>query len=137
MFKQLINRKGQGMFVQYTLTFFLVVGFVTAMTVYVRRVVQARIRGAGDFMGNQVNEVWSDPAHGIVGNFYLQYEPYYASTKARKQLKTLEVEKIIPAGKDGIAVKEYPYVLQGYNIIAENTTTTETQSTQASPENAD
>ena len=73
MFRSLRQNKGQGFAVQYAITFFFVVGVVTAMTVYFKRTIQGRIRDATLYSLMTV-----DNAHN--GRMYTQYEPYYTNT---------------------------------------------------------
>ena len=44
------SNRGQGIMSEYGLIFIIVVGMVTAMTVYVKRVIQARIFDARNYM---------------------------------------------------------------------------------------
>lgn len=93
MFRMLQNKKGQGMTVQYVLTFFLVVALVSAMSVYVRRTLQARIRGARNWMGITVNAVTSNPSYNLVGNYLISYEPYYANQTAVREVDSSEIRQ--------------------------------------------
>src|SRR5947207_1071053 len=76
MFKLLKNKKGQGMTVQYALTFFFTVAIVVGMTVYFKRAVQGRIRDATVYMVKTVRSAG--------GGNYIQYEPYYTETIANR-----------------------------------------------------
>ncbi|HBR15931.1 MAG TPA: hypothetical protein DD723_10425 [Candidatus Omnitrophica bacterium] len=77
MLKFLKNKKAQVVMGEYLLVFFLVVGMMTAMTIYFRRSIQARTRDARNYMIDTVKE----RTQGYYdGNFYYEYEPYYLST---------------------------------------------------------
>ena len=93
MFKLLKNTKGQGITIQYVLTFFLVVALASAMTVYVRRTLQGRIRDARTFMGLEVNGILGNPSYNIVGNFLISYEPYYANQTATRAIDSTETHQ--------------------------------------------
>lgn len=59
---------------EYVLLFFLVVGAITVMSIYVRRGVQARIRDTRKQMFNIVKE---RTGLQFFGNLEYEYEPYY------------------------------------------------------------
>ena len=129
MFKLLRNNKGQGVAVQYLLTFFLVVGFVSAMAVYVRRVVQGRMRDARIYMYQTVkNEVVSNPSYNIVGNLWLGYEPYYATQNATRVVDDRIVERHLPAFGASTGI---------YQLDLNKTADVRSLSDQAPPRNAD
>ena len=50
MLRYLKTNKAQAVIGEYVLVFFLAIGMVTAMTIYFKRAVQARIHGARDVM---------------------------------------------------------------------------------------
>jgi len=83
----LCNRKGQGIAVEYALTFFLVVTFIVAMTAYVRRAIQARVRDSRYFMIGMVRD------SGYTGNLYYEYEPYYGNSEATRVLDSRETRR--------------------------------------------
>jgi len=79
------NKKGVSSIAEYLVTFFLVIGAFIAMSIYIQRNFQARMRDARSYMINSVSEQCvSNPncmqATGLQGNssIGLQYEPYYA-----------------------------------------------------------
>ncbi len=84
MFKNLRDNKGQGIAVQYVLVFFIVIAFVSSMSVYVRRVLQSRIQGAGDFLVKQVYAIHSNAEMNFLGNLVREYEPYYVQSDSRR-----------------------------------------------------
>ena len=88
------NRKGQGMAVEYAITFFLVMAVLTSMSLYVRRLLQARARDALRFMAITVNKQHSEDG-------YFQYEPYYAnmeSVRVERSQETMEEFGALPIG---------------------------------------
>jgi hypothetical protein len=91
---KLYNKKGQSLVVEYGITFFLVLALLTSISVYVRRVLQARTRDALYFMANTVKEVHPD-------NGYFQYEPYYAnmiSVRVEDSVETTQEFGALPIG---------------------------------------
>ncbi len=107
------NNKGQGIAVQYVLTFFIVVGFVAAMSIYIRRVIQGRIHDARGFMVSTVNAVYE-------GNVYAEYEPYYLNTETQRAFDSTEIRR----------------ELNDYRYDVDQATTTQTTATQAPPKDA-
>jgi len=77
MFKILKNKRAQTISSEYVLVLFLVIGSITAMTMYFKRVVQAQIRDAGNYA---VTEVKARTQGYYTGNVYYKYEPYYTRT---------------------------------------------------------
>lgn len=124
--KILSNQRGQALIIQYALTFFVVVAFATAMTVYVRRALQARVHGAQNYVLAEAETVLVDPANNLVGNLYKQYEPYYVKTSAKRSLQSEVEESMWPVGKTGLYGK----------IGNETTTVTDATSFQYPPVNA-
>jgi len=64
---------------EYVVTFFLIIGIMSAMTLYLKRALQGRIRDAKVAMGNIVE---TRAGGQWVGNFYTEYEPYFINTAA-------------------------------------------------------
>lgn len=128
MFKILKNFNGQGMLVQYALTFAIIVAVVTGMTVYFKRVVQSRYAGVRDYSGNQIDAVFNDLTLNLAGSFRRQYEPYYQQTAAEKFTGGAIIDRTQGGvGLGAIQSKEY----DGYH------TTVKVLSNQLSPRNAD
>jgi hypothetical protein len=127
MFRMLRDNKGQGTAVQYALTFFLVVAVVSAMTVYVKRAIQGRLRDARWYMARTVDQVYSDPSFNIAGDLWLGYEPYYVNTNTHRFVdRTTGIQTVPGSLAEGI---------HQYEIDA--TTTLKTSSPQAPPAEAD
>src|SRR3989338_9576767 len=69
--------KAQAVMGEYVLVFFLAIGMATAMTIYFKRGVQARIFDARNAM---LNIVVNRTAGYYTGNIQIGYEPYYGNT---------------------------------------------------------
>lgn len=69
MFKKLIQNKKAQQTAEYAILIALVVGAVIAMQTYAQRTIQARIRGASQYLA-------TGQGTGVLGTD-LQYEPYY------------------------------------------------------------
>lgn len=97
---------------EYALTLFLVVGVLTAMTVYIRRVLQARIFDERKYM---MNVVQSAPH---IGKLKLEYEPYYVqSTSTTDQSHTEQID-VLGGGHTGIFRKSFEDVMSvGTNSV--------------------
>ena len=121
MFRILKNNKGQGIAVQYVLTFFLVIGVVSAMSVYFRRALLSRIRDARNYMVRTVDEVYS-------GNLYLEYEPYYVKTEQTRYTDRTDTRSLMGSLPASSGIFQYDIDL---------TTITLTNSVQTPPKEAD
>ncbi len=97
MFKLLKKNKGQGLVVQYTMTFFFVVGVIVTMTHYFKRSLQARIHDATLYMAQTVHNVHD-------GNTYLQYEPYYASSGVDRVSDTNQYVELFPVSNTDMGI---------------------------------
>lgn len=83
MFRKLIkNRKGQQT-AEYALLISLVVAAVIAMTTYVQRAMQGRMRDASLYMSANTNTIGDTN----------QYEPYYLSTDFTSNRNMTDVER--------------------------------------------
>ena len=129
MLRLLKTNCGQGAFVQYSTTFFLVVAMITAMGVYLRRTIQARIYQATSYSFEEVRRVHRDPQNEIPGVLWAQYEPYYLNSVTLRSASQALITEIKPGGKDGYV----EYTLPGGG----NLSTSETVRTQATSEQAD
>ena len=102
MLRKMNGRKGQANFGEYVLILFLVVGAASAMSVYLRRAVQARIRDAGHFVStsaastaNYIGQIPDpDVFGGFTGNVYYQYEPYYLNTASTINSRTTQTDRL-------------------------------------------
>ena len=108
MLQALKRKSAQGVTVEYAVTFAVVLAVITAMTVYFKRVVQGRIVGARDYMGNTIDKVFQDPTLNLTGNFSWQYEPYYTETEIDKIVDGTMIDREIGGvGQASISEKEY------------------------------
>lgn len=101
------NQQGQGVIVQYALTFALVVAVTAAMSVYFKRVVQGRFAGARDYAGKQISDVFASGEYNLVGRFAVQYEPYYTERVTETDRSGVIVDRDIGTGVTGIQSREY------------------------------
>ena len=92
MFKIFKTCKAQVIFAEYVITFVLVVVTVMAMTFYVRRVAQARIRDTSRHMVTQIRAT----APVYTGNIWYQYEPYYANSAATRDQQGWSQGQLLP-----------------------------------------
>ena len=75
MLRILRSKKAQNT-LEYALLFAIVIGAVSAMQLYLRRGLNARIRGGSDILPTTVLGQAGGDAIGVLGN-HTQYEPYY------------------------------------------------------------
>ena len=92
MFKRILNKKGQNT-AEYALLIGLVVAAIIAMQTYVQRALQARIRGAAQYLVNNT------PGLGNTD----QYEPYYLQTNYVVTRDTVSQEQL---GNELVAMNE-------------------------------
>ena len=104
------------------MVFFLVVAMVTAMTIYFRRAVQARMHGARNAM---LNTVLNRAGTYFTGNILAGYEPYYAQTVSEVRRGEDSETRLLEGGSSGIFQKE-----------SNDSTTVTTQSQTAPPKDA-
>ena len=75
-----MNKKGQSVFSEYVMIFFVAIACLIAMTAFVRRSIQARIHDANNFMINAVANSQVCDANCLMatgGKISPEYEPYY------------------------------------------------------------
>ncbi|MCK5580876.1 MAG: hypothetical protein KAJ18_06345 [Candidatus Omnitrophica bacterium] len=128
MFKLLRNNKGQGVAVQYVLTFFLVTATVASMSVYIRRLVQGRIRDARRYMALTVNATLSNASLNILGRDAARYsyEPYYMNVENRRFVDNIKTDEHFGGLSDVVFQSDLDY-----------TTSMRVNSFQASPRAGD
>ncbi len=122
MLKYLKTNKAQAVMGEYVMVFFLVVAMVTAMTIYFRRAVQARMHGARNAM---LNTVLNRAGTYFTGNILAGYEPYYAQTVSEVRRGEDSETRLLEGGSSGIFQKE-----------SNDSTTVTTQSQTAPPKDA-
>jgi len=100
MLKSLKNKKAQAVIGEYLLVFLMVVGMITAITLYFRRAVQARIRDANYSVAASV----ATRANGyFIGDVLLEYEPYYIHRQAVITRDATQRDGLLPAGAAGLS----------------------------------
>ncbi len=104
MLRNLKNRQAQIVGAEYVLTFFLVVGMMVSMTIYVRRALQARVR---DVRIYAVNRVETEVGERYNGHVYLGYDPYYQRTDANTITRSETVKQLSGGGVTGIFTKRH------------------------------
>ena len=89
-------KKGQVTLAEYVVIFSVVVGVMTAMSLFVRRAIQARVYDAQ--MGTK--EMIEDRTKGsaYVGNYYVQYEPYYVNSRSDVKAGSTATESFSTSG---------------------------------------
>ena len=100
------QKKGQAVFGEYVLLAVIVVAVVTAMTVYVRRALQGRVRDS--IMSSAATARTPFSKNGGVtfesytGVVHLQYEPYYANRASFIDQQSDSVRTLTAGGSSGI-----------------------------------
>ena len=86
---------------EYVLTFFLIIAVMSAMTIFLKRTLHGRIRDAKEAMGDIVTTRASGQ---WVGNFYIEYEPYYLNSVAgvNRAMVSRQVLSASPGDSSGI-----------------------------------
>lgn len=94
MLKRFKNKKAQANVGEYVLVFFLIIGMVTAMTVYVKRSLQARLYDARNLIKNmdKISDGTKIKTTPMLGNIVIAYEPYYTVTEMNR-VSTVEEKK--------------------------------------------
>jgi len=130
MWKLLRNKKGQKTFTEYSITFFLVVAFLAAMGVYIRRTLQARVIAVERYVIGEVNSVFANNEYyNYLGNYAQQYDPYYAVSRGVRTVDSEIVERLLPVGAGKTEIYEKIYV--------QDVTNMDYVSNQLSPQYAD
>jgi hypothetical protein len=78
-----MNKKGQSVLAEHAMIFFIVIGALVAMTIFVRRGFEAKIHDARNFMINSVMNSSVCDANCVAatgGGIYYEYEPYYVQS---------------------------------------------------------
>ena len=99
MFRPLQNNRAQATFGEYALIFILVIGMMTAMGVYFKRLIQGRLHDARNYTIYTVR----DRASGYFnGNLYLEYEPYYSNVASFVSRSSDTQSNLVAGGVTGI-----------------------------------
>ena len=126
MLKLLRNKKAQAIFGEYVLVIFIVIGVMTSMSVYFRRVIQARIHDARSYMIRDVKARAGGYYADGEANLYVEYEPYYANTASEIRAVQSDIETLVPGASTGKYTKTYSEIKRAQTI-----------STTAPPKEAD
>ena len=114
---------------EYLLIFFLVVAAMSAMSIYFKRLLQARLRDARMYMVNDVmartNVLDSSGNAYYNGVLYYDYEPYYTETDSTIERITNDEDRVLSGIGSG-----------RYQKVVDESTTIDTQSTTLPPRNA-
>ncbi len=111
---------------EYVLVFFLAIGMVTAMTIYFKRAIQARIYDARNTMLNMVISRAQVSYNTDLGNIIqIGYEPYYSNTVSTVVRQESTRTNLLPGGTTGI-----------FSKTIDEMTTIRTQSEAAPPKDA-
>ena len=123
MLRCLKNNNAQAVMGEYVLVFLLVMGMITAMTVYFKRTLQARMFDARNSMMITV----ANRAGDYYDNVFLQreYEPYYGSTDSMVMRQENAGINLLPGGTTGI-----------FRKTVNETTAVRTESQTAAPREA-
>jgi hypothetical protein len=123
MFKLLREKKAQAVIGEYLLIFFLVIAMITAMSIYIRRTLQGRMRDARETMVQIVIDRAGNVANGTV---YREYEPYYLNSDTTVTRTAVMRDSLYGGGGTGFNRKSY-----------DDTTAVRTISQTAAPRDAD
>jgi len=127
MLKLLKGKQAQAVVGEYLLVFFLVVGMLTAMSIYFKRAVQARVFGARKTMRNIVIQradgFYTEDLEDVIRR---GYEPYYAETNSTVWRRSDTRTDLTAGGTTGI-----------FSKTIDESTTAITRSETAPPKSAD
>jgi hypothetical protein len=94
--KMLINAKnGQATMTEYIVIFFLAVGAVVSMSVFVQRGLQSRIHDTRTYMLNEAAKAYQ-------GNILYEYEPYYGEVATNIARSQDDTTTLLEGGGTGI-----------------------------------
>ncbi|MDP8213459.1 MAG: hypothetical protein P9X22_09285 [Candidatus Zapsychrus exili] len=100
------EKKAQTSIGEYALTFFLVIGAIATMTIFVRRAIQARIYSAHKIIADTVET--RAAGYKMAGNVFVEYEPYYTNTVMQRSMSASANAELMSSGvgTSGIFTKE-------------------------------
>ena len=116
MLKQFHNQRAQANFGEYALLFLVILGMITAMGIYFRRALQGRIRDARSTMFKIVRN-YTPPGVNIVGNLWVEYEPYYTNTTAFVT-RTSDMQSNILSGESSGIIRELTNEYSAVQVIS-------------------
>lgn len=109
MFKVFHPNTRAQIFVEYAFVIVIIVSVISAMAVYVRRALQARIRDARNSMIQAVADQYNSTAGFGVANYMIsnEYEPYYSQAESEAVHDSGE-RAALQAGKpSGLFLKDF------------------------------
>jgi hypothetical protein len=95
MKKKIQNKRGQATLSEYLVVFFLAIGAIIAMSVYIQRALQARIHDTRNYMVEEAAK-----AGGKFINY--EYEPYYAEVQSNVARRQNDSVDLLQGGGTGI-----------------------------------
>ncbi len=127
---RLHSQKGQASLPEYVVTFFVVIGAIVAITVYVQRGLQARTYDARNYMVAQAAkdcDADCKAATSQVSNNAIlpEYEPYYGQVDSKTTRESRQDNQLLQGGTTGI-----------FRKIINEETSSDTVSTQLPPKDA-
>ena len=119
-----IRQNRAQIFNEHAIIYFIAIGIVVSMSIYMTRALQSRIYEARKYMINTVKSVKT--ATGAVGKLRLEYEPYYTNSDGVTDRQISEQEQLLGGGRTGI-----------FRKVFDNVTTASGVTIQLPPVNAD
>jgi hypothetical protein len=109
-----MNNKGQSIFSEYVMIFFVVIAAAVAMVTFVQRGFEARIHDARDLLINSVNSACDANCMNATGGNSIpyEYEPYYQQFFSTVQNYENDTSGATPGNAQVIGVK-YLSVVNG------------------------
>ncbi len=100
------HNKGQTTLPEYVVTFFLVIGVIVAMTIYIQRALQARVWDARNYAVNVANQACDADCHAAAGvankSLPYEYEPYYGYVNSTTTRSSNTTDALLAVGETGI-----------------------------------
>lgn len=112
MLRAIRTNKAQAVLGEYVLVLFLVAGMITAMGIYIRRALQARVFGARTVMLNTVIQR-AQPFYpqDLRDEILIGYEPYYGNTVASIDASTDSTFNLLQGGASVKTVNDVTRVI--------------------------
>ena len=79
MARTAVNNRGQAFLSEHVVTFFIVIAAVTAMTIFIQRSIQGKIKDSRDYMVGLAAGQCDADCQAASGGITREYEPYYAN----------------------------------------------------------
>ena len=97
------NRCRAQIFAEYAFVIVIIVVVISAMAVYVRRALQARIRDARNTMIQTVADHYNGVANYTI---FSEYEPYYLQTRTEAANDSAEQTSLLGGGSTGVFLRQ-------------------------------